>query len=89
MTTVVVVAPSLIGIEALGRAPVAGVLIQCRLVTAGLGAVRITYVGLQGFEPTRRPEGEPETSPERTWKWESRPDLQLLGRVWSPTLDSP
>jgi hypothetical protein len=69
VATVVVAAPSLICIEALGRVPVAGVLIQCLLVTVGFGAVCITYVGLQEFEPARMLEGERETPSERTCKW--------------------
>ena len=46
----------LIGIEALGRVPVAGSLLQFLLVTVGFGAVLITYFGVQEFEPARIPE---------------------------------
>lgn len=46
----------LIGVEALGRVPVAGFLLQFLLVTVGFGAVLVTYFGLQEFEPARIPE---------------------------------
>jgi hypothetical protein len=46
----------LVGIEALGRVPVAGVLLQFLLVAVGFGAVLVTYFGLQEFEPVRIPE---------------------------------
>ena len=46
----------LVGIEALGRVPVAGVLLQFLLVTVGFGAVLVTYFGIQEFEPARIPE---------------------------------
>ena len=51
----VVAAPSLIGIEALGRVLVAGVLIQYLLVAVGSGTAPIRYFGLQEFEPARMP----------------------------------
>lgn len=56
VATAVGAGPSLIGIEALGRVPIAGVLIQFLLVTVGDGADLITYFGLQRFEPVRIPE---------------------------------
>ena len=46
----------LLGVEALGRVPIAGFVGQFLLVAVGLGAVLITYLGLQRFEPARIPE---------------------------------
>ena len=50
------------------------------LVTVGFGAVRITYVGLQEFEPARTLERERETPSEWTCRW---------GTGMAPTADSP
>jgi hypothetical protein len=56
VTTAVGAGLFLIGIEALGRVPVAGFLAQFLLVAVGFGAVLVTYFGLQELEPVRIPE---------------------------------
>jgi hypothetical protein len=45
----------LLGIEALGRVPVAGFRFKFLLVTVGFGAVLVTYFGIREFEPARMP----------------------------------
>lgn len=44
-----------VALELLGRVPVLGPALQLAVVVTGLGAVLITYLGLQPFEPARIP----------------------------------
>lgn len=44
-----------VGLELLGRVPVLGTAVQLAVIVTGLGAVLITYLGLQPFEPARIP----------------------------------
>jgi hypothetical protein len=46
-----------LGVEALGRVPHVGGLLQLSVVVVGFGAVLLTYFGLREFEPARIPEG--------------------------------
>lgn len=45
-----------LAVEALGRIPVVGALVELGLVVTGAGAVLLTYFGLQRFEPVALPE---------------------------------
>ena len=58
VATAVGVGAFVIAIELLGRIPVLGAATQFMLVAVGLGAVLITYFGLQRFEPAAMPGGE-------------------------------